>query len=652
MKRKNIIGILYLFVVISSFAMSFSSKEEIFQKSAKLTRENYPNAHEILLEDITYYNYDESGRYESVGESYIKIMDDLGLKENSVIEFHYDKSYSSMEIIEFDIIKSNGDIKNINYTENIKEQIDPSGIGSNIYNENDKMITVQVAGIEVGDLVHFRVKEKHHKARIDGEFSNFAIGEYTYPIIHLKSVIEGPKTNELKKRIVLDGIEGRYREDLDYVGDKFIYTFEVDNVAKIVTEESMPPISEVAMRNLVTTMESWNDISKWYYELSEGKMIKTNAIEEKVKELIKDKKTDQEKIENIFFFVSRNIRYMGLTTETNRPGLEPHATDYTFDTMTGVCRDKAALIVLMLRIAGYDANMILINVSRKLDKEVPLSYFNHAIAGIRMENGEDILMDPTDETSNVMLPEYEANKSYIMARKDGDDLRITKINSPKINLLKIENKVKIEGEKIRVKTKIKFNGLNDNAYRSYFLRLNSEDRKKFIAKKVKQLSQNSNLIDFEIKPVDLLNDKAMMELNFEYVLNEYLIKNDLYALLKEIGLGEYFGVQNWILSDIGLNEREYDLYYDFNASLEEKTEIELSDNLNVLKLPDDFQIKNDYYDYKKNYTVNKNIINIDKEISYFKLNYPTKIYQEIKKDFSNIENAERKYIILSQKEVK
>jgi hypothetical protein len=49
-----------------------------------------------------------------------------------------------------------------------------------------------------------------------------------------------------------------------------------------------------------------------------------------VNELIAGAKTDMEKIKAIFYYVSKNIRYMGLTPEKDRPGFEPHDVKYTF----------------------------------------------------------------------------------------------------------------------------------------------------------------------------------------------------------------------------------------------------------------------------------------------------------------------------------
>ena len=72
-------------------------------------------------------------------------------------------------------------------------------------------------------------------------------------------------------------------------------------------------------------------------------MPPTPEMKERVDELIAGAKTDREKIQAIFNHVAKNIRYMGLTPEKDRPGFEPHDVSLTFGKKYGVCRDKAAL---------------------------------------------------------------------------------------------------------------------------------------------------------------------------------------------------------------------------------------------------------------------------------------------------------------------
>ena len=154
-------------------------------------------------------------------------------------------------------------------------------------------------------------------------------------------------------------------------------------------EASMPPYEEVLQRLFVSTMPDWTAVSKWYWDLSQShldattpEMQQTNAI------LIANQPTDLDKVKAIFYFVSNKIRYMGITPEKDRPGFEPHDVCITFDKKYGVCRDKAALLVSMLRLAGLNAYPVLVSVGTHKDAEVPDPFFNHAIVGVELENGQ------------------------------------------------------------------------------------------------------------------------------------------------------------------------------------------------------------------------------------------------------------------------
>ena len=75
---------------------------------------------------------------------------------------------------------------------------------------------------------------------------------------------------------------------------------------------------------------------------------------------------------------------MGLTMEDTSPGYAPHDVSITFDNRYGVCRDKAALLTAMLRIAGHNAFPVLIHAGAKLDPEVPQPFFNHAVVAVEL----------------------------------------------------------------------------------------------------------------------------------------------------------------------------------------------------------------------------------------------------------------------------
>jgi hypothetical protein len=60
--------------------------------------------------------------------------------------------------------------------------------------------------------------------------------------------------------------------------------------------------------------------------------------------------------------------------------------------------------------------MVLVNVGGKLDKEIPVPFFNHAVAVLRDTSGSPLLyMDPTSETSKQFFPDYERDSSCLIA---------------------------------------------------------------------------------------------------------------------------------------------------------------------------------------------------------------------------------------------
>ena len=123
----------------------------------------------------------------------------------------------------------------------------------------------------------------------------------------------------------------------------------------------MPPVYMVGQRVLVSTFTDWPAVSRWYWNLSKPHFEPSQALREKTRALIADALTDRERIQAVFQFVSQEIRYLGITAEADAPGYEPHDVADTFAQKHGVCRDKAALLAVMLREAGFEAFPVLIH---------------------------------------------------------------------------------------------------------------------------------------------------------------------------------------------------------------------------------------------------------------------------------------------------
>ena len=88
------------------------------------------------------------------------------------------------------------------------------------------------------------------------------------------------------------------------------------------------------------------------------------AVTKKAAEITKGKNTDQEKIEAIYSYIIKNIKYDKQKAATVQTGYLPNV-DETLRTQKGICFDYAAIFTAMLRSQGIPSRMIIGTVSPK-----------------------------------------------------------------------------------------------------------------------------------------------------------------------------------------------------------------------------------------------------------------------------------------------
>ena len=587
------IVVILFFVLISIINADVVSikVEDVIKKSKSVTKEKYPNSNLVLLDSLEVFEYKKDGTSLLKEESFFKILDEEGKNSKNIISISYDEHYGKAFYEYVAIIKESGEVVEIDLEKNSSEKINPAMQGSNIYEMSDKIIVVNIPNLEIGDTLYTKEQHITKKPLIDGESSYSSYGENFYPILHKKAVVVAPKDNAIVKSEILSGKDGFYSFKEEGKDDKIYYIFEVNNVPLATYEPNMITPSRTFMRFKVSTINSWGEISKWYYNLAEPRIDKTtDEIKEKAMELIKGASSEKEKYENIFFWVSRNIRYFGDAKEENRPGFEPHDVSYTFETMTGVCRDKAALIVAMLRAVNIESYMILMNASTKIDEEVPMSQFNHAIACVVID-GENILMDPTSETSKNIFPEYLANKPYLVAKEEGSELLITPNLDAKKSIEFIKTDVKIEGNSYIIDRKMEFKGYADVVVRSYLSRIDDRDRYELI----KYIAGDGELISYSIEPKDLLSPNPLI-ISYKNSSDDILIGKE-YKMLP-LKIGESLFMFQRLSGYFNLGDRETALEIESTGGLVEEIRIEIDSDYDIEAYPENQKIEGDGYSYK------------------------------------------------------
>ena len=166
-------------------------------------------------------------------------------------------------------------------------------------------------------------------------------------------------------------------------GKKTRYILVNKSQKEIIPESRMPSLldRETFPQLSYWTLKDWNIISKWYNKLFREQMKSNEDLERFTKELIADKKTEEEKINVIFNFVSQNIRYIAVLLGPHTH--KPHEAFEIFRKRYGDCKDKTVLLLTMLKIAGIQGMPALVPATGKyFDEYIPfVSFHHHTFAG-------------------------------------------------------------------------------------------------------------------------------------------------------------------------------------------------------------------------------------------------------------------------------
>ena len=389
-----------LFFVLAQTAALVAGCAEL---SDGITSAAYPDADTVTVDDREEMEYFPDGTYRSVEEIWTKALTEAGRRELLTTSLGYSRRYGTAKIAEVAIFGEDGVRRPVDLEGLVKESTDNSSTAVNIYDPLDRQIACTIPGVKVGDTVYVRKERSTFAARCQDQWATISVFEDFAPVVRASLRVKCPKELPICRAAVRNPLGNVVSSAVTNDDGSVVLDWCATNSPQAFWEPSMPTPYKQLQHVALSTAADWREMSRWYWELCAPHLAKTNAaMVAKVAELREKVGVGGERgstcphggVENdpllkeVFRFVSQEIRYMGLTMEDTSPGYAPHDVDITFDKRYGVCRDKAGLLVAMLRLAGFKAYPVLIMAgSSKMDPDVPSPYFNHAIVAVERGGG-------------------------------------------------------------------------------------------------------------------------------------------------------------------------------------------------------------------------------------------------------------------------
>lgn len=566
----------------------------VLEKAAGISAKDYPDADYVVVDTTSYTRYETNGCSTSWDEEWVVILTEKGRRDFSTVELSSNLRYGDAAILEIDIARD-GKIEKVDFESTLKWATDNESMSSNIYDPQHKQLSCGVPGLKTGDVRHLVFARRMLKPRVKDAWGDIDVLEFTAPIISAKVAIDAPEALPPVHAVLRNPLGesvSRLPDERPEEG-RILMRWEAANVPQAFEEPEMPPFYTQVQHLMLSTLPDWPTMSRWYWNLCLPHLeAVTDEIREKTASLVEDCPDDMSKIRAIYKFVAQEVRYMGLIAEEGAPGYEPHDVSLTFKNRYGVCRDKAALLAAMLREAGVEAYPVLIHAGAKLDPEVPVPAFNHAITAAVVD-GQYVLMDPTDESSRDLMPAYLSDRSFLVACPEGDILRTSPLIPAIDNAFSAETRgILSEDGSIFVESVMRFTGINDNVYRQALLRMTEEERNRLFTRILTRFAGGAQLTGLSILPADMSDTECPLVITLKGRIPDLVIRGETRDVFTIPFFSDCMGAMTWILADsTHLETRRFPLHIDNTCQSDETVVIELCGALGEpLSLPKDENI--------------------------------------------------------------
>jgi transglutaminase-like putative cysteine protease len=196
------------------------------------------------------------------------------------------------------------------------------------------------------------------------------------------------------------------------------YQWERRDLPALAGEPRAPALTEVAPYVHVSGFASWQELGRWYAALLGPQLALDDDLRAALAQALRGAKDEPAKIRAIHELVVKQTHYVAL--EFGVYGYKPYPVAQTFARRFGDCKDKASLMIALLRETGIAAEFALVRtrrLGRVSERAASISVFDHAIVYLPKY---DLWLDGTAEYSGAReLPLEDQGAMALTVALDG-----------------------------------------------------------------------------------------------------------------------------------------------------------------------------------------------------------------------------------------
>ncbi len=426
-----------------------------------------------ILEDDDSFTFDEAGRLTHTGYVVYKVLTQKGAEGWDSISvgwepWHQLRPEIRVRVITSDYVEHALDPRNINET--------PAHDGDYKIYSDGKRLHAPFPAITQGVVVEEEYTEKETEPLFTAGHAGWTtFGRERIPVAHSHLEFDFPSSLPVRtSTLLLDTTKPQRTEANGRV--KLVWDLaRLDGVES--RDAFLPPEATRFPQVNYSTGTSWQNLATEYAKIVDARAA-ASAVQSVVDEVVAGKTTTADKEAALLDYLDREVRYTGI--EFGGAAIVPHDPAETLAKKYGDCKDKATLLVTMLRAAGIPAYVALLNAGSRMDVPTDLpgmGLFDHAIVYVPGASGakgeaavSDLWIDATDQYARLgQLPIADQGRMALIARPESKSLTRTPELSSKDNVL-VESREIILNENgpANVVEKTQPKGVYESRYRSFY----------------------------------------------------------------------------------------------------------------------------------------------------------------------------------------
>lgn len=303
-----------------------------------------------------------------------RLLDEAAVQDHSQIEIVFDSSYEHLTLHSVTVTRGARSINQLR-PNRIRVVQKESRLDYQIY-DGSLSLVVLLEDVRRGDVVEYSYTIQGANPVFAGHYMTVVSLQATVPLHHVSFRLIWPRDRELFVSRHDTSLEpavqmaGRYRE----------YVWSTANIAPKVLDADLPSWYEPFPEIQLSDFASWSRVAAWGDSLFAAPAPVPPALEASLVAIRSAHRSTAERVLSALRFVQDDVRYLGVEIGVNSHVPFPPAT--VMERRYGDCKDKALLLITMLRALGVTARPALVSTEyggHIRDWHATAKIFDHAI---------------------------------------------------------------------------------------------------------------------------------------------------------------------------------------------------------------------------------------------------------------------------------